>query len=336
MNEHQVQCFMQAATYLNFRKAADKLFITQPAMSYQIKSLEHELGVELFKRVRNHVELTAAGEYFYRSLIPVTTSLARIVAETRALGSEGGRPLVLGWAPSLVGRSDVVRLCDAFKAAHPQDGVTLVVSDRTDSLTVLARGEADIVFTLAEDARLREGFEVVPLFEARRCCVVSREHPLANNTILTWDDLRTQAILLAPRSSYPASYGALVDLAQSAIPERNLVFLEDVTEIDLNVAAGNGVAIRPVRDELVLDRSAETVAIPLLPETRQTVSLAYRKGEASTPCRRFADFSCRHGERGEAHGEGRRGRPKKEDASGEGARRADWRALRNVPRPAAP
>lgn len=305
MNEHQVQCFMQAATYLNFRKAADKLFITQPAMSYQIKSLEHELGVELFKRVRNRVELTTAGEYFYRSLIPITTSLARIVADTRALGSEGGRSLVLGWAPSLVGRSDVVHLCDAFRAAYSHDRVTLVVSDRTDSLTVLAKGEADIVFTLAEDARLREGFEVVPLFEARRCCVVSREHPLASNTILTWDDLLTQIILLAPRASYPASYGALVDLAQSAIPERNLVYLEDVTEIDLNVAAGNGVAIRPVRDELVLDRGAEVVAIPLFPEERLTVSLAYRRDSETASCRHFADFARRYMEGGEAKGEGK-------------------------------
>ena len=47
MNDRQLQCFLQAATFLNFHKAAELLYLSQPALTYQIKSMEAELGFDL-------------------------------------------------------------------------------------------------------------------------------------------------------------------------------------------------------------------------------------------------------------------------------------------------
>ena len=66
MNDHQLLCFLTVSRTLNFSNAARELYCTQPALSYQIRSLEKELGTDLFQRSTTHVALTEAG----RTLLP--------------------------------------------------------------------------------------------------------------------------------------------------------------------------------------------------------------------------------------------------------------------------
>ena len=61
----QLRCFTTVATELNFRRAAERLNMTQPPLSRQIQLLEHHLGVELFTRTTRSVALTAAGRAFF-------------------------------------------------------------------------------------------------------------------------------------------------------------------------------------------------------------------------------------------------------------------------------
>ena len=62
----QLECFLAAAECLNFSRAAERLRITQPAVSHQIKTLEDELGVSLFSRGARRVDLTREGQLFFR------------------------------------------------------------------------------------------------------------------------------------------------------------------------------------------------------------------------------------------------------------------------------
>ena len=64
MNTTQLECFMEVANFLNFSRAAERLRITQPAVSHQISTLEDELGVKLFHRTSKSVRLTPAGDLF--------------------------------------------------------------------------------------------------------------------------------------------------------------------------------------------------------------------------------------------------------------------------------
>ncbi|MNL65286.1 Hca operon transcriptional activator [compost metagenome] len=68
MNIQQLKCFVSLAETLNFSKTAEKLNLTQPAVSHNIKSLENELGILLFVRNKRTVNLTLAGNSFYEDM----------------------------------------------------------------------------------------------------------------------------------------------------------------------------------------------------------------------------------------------------------------------------
>ncbi len=82
MNDHQLLCFLTVSRTLNFTTAARELYCTQPALSYQIRSLKKELDLALFERSTTRVALTEAGRAFvpqaegiYRSILNARTAL---------------------------------------------------------------------------------------------------------------------------------------------------------------------------------------------------------------------------------------------------------------------
>ena len=106
MNDHQLLCFLTVSRTLNFTTAARELYCTQPALSYQIRSLEKELDLALFERSTTRVALTEAGRAFvpqaegiYRSILNARTALKGF-ARRRTLTLQRGRrsPLSALWA----------------------------------------------------------------------------------------------------------------------------------------------------------------------------------------------------------------------------------------------
>lgn len=291
MNDRQIQCFVQAATYLNFHKAAEKLFISQPAMTYQIRSLESELGFSLFERTNKRVSLTPAGESLYHNLIQINATLNRAVSEARSQANSLSRRFTLAWPPSIFDRSLATALAERFQRENEGIEVTFTVSDRKNSLAMLEEGAADVTFTLENDVSQHEGIISLPLFEATRACLVNESHPLASNQFITWETLKTQKILLMPREYYPPSYESTMRETSRHIPHKNILFFEDVAAIDLNIVTGKGVGIRPVRTEQLLRATNEMVAIPLYPYERHSVCAAYLDSGKNDDSKAFGLFA---------------------------------------------
>ena len=73
MTIYQLECFIAVAEELNFSAAAERLFTTQPAITYQINALEKETGLHLFERTTRRTKLTAAGQSFYLDMVQMTS-----------------------------------------------------------------------------------------------------------------------------------------------------------------------------------------------------------------------------------------------------------------------
>ena len=184
--------FEAAGRRLSFTLAAEELFLTQSALSRQVKALEDALGVPLFERRHRALALTPAGAAFHRDVSAALEALAgaagRVNGESRAPG------LVVSTTVSFASLWIIPRLA-RFRARHPNVEVYVSADDR---MVDLARGDVDLVVRYLPESRVPEG--AVRLFGERMLPVVSpalladdrpplaRPADLAHHVLLHLDD----------------------------------------------------------------------------------------------------------------------------------------------------
>ncbi len=138
-----LETFQVAAEEENFHRAAQRLNLTQPAVSQHVRRLEAHLGVELFDRRARRVALTPAGRRFLRHALRLRQELERATAELRRL--RDGLVEALGLAVSpLVATTTLPRWMEAFAREHPRLEWSVEVADAPAVAARLLHGEADV------------------------------------------------------------------------------------------------------------------------------------------------------------------------------------------------
>jgi DNA-binding transcriptional LysR family regulator len=174
------------AEELSFRRAAERLHISQPPLSTQIKDLEEEIGVQLFDRSNRAITLTAAGDRFLIDArrILAEARQAEITAKKVASGVVGRLRLgfMLSTAHKLLGRA-----VQKFKQRYPNVEISLVDLTNSEQLLALADDRLDIAFTRSRIAR--PDLETEILLEEPMVMMVPSDHPLAKKKRLAWQDL---------------------------------------------------------------------------------------------------------------------------------------------------
>ncbi|MFH9042940.1 LysR family transcriptional regulator [Streptomyces sp. NPDC017966] len=190
--------FLVVAEELHFTRAAERLYVSQPALSKQIRALERRLGTELFRRDRQGVALTTAGT----ALLPHARRLLAAWEEGAAAVERAARrsTLVVGMSTSL-GRGGLLpAIRSRFTAAHPDTEVRLRQVSWEDPTAGLADGGADVAFVWLPmpDAGRYEWTVVV---EEPRLVALPEAHPLTVRADLTLADLADEPFLALPPST---------------------------------------------------------------------------------------------------------------------------------------
>jgi DNA-binding transcriptional LysR family regulator len=164
--------FVAVAAEANFGRAAARLYITQPALSRQIQSLEAEIGVRLFDRDRQGTRLTPAGEQFCDDAKRLLELF--IAARRRARqAAQPARHFTVGFMPG-VAATPVIR---EFAESLPGADISVVHTAPSNQVDYLLGGRVDVCFVrLPISPRL---FEIVPLFLEPQVIALHVEHPLA-------------------------------------------------------------------------------------------------------------------------------------------------------------
>ncbi len=124
---------------LHFGRAAGRLHIAQPVLSRQIRSLEDELGAEVFDRSRRGTLLTPAGKQLLEDAVPLLASAEALVRRVKS-AAQGTQSLTVGFMPGIT----VTPATIAFTAHHPDVNVRLLRTTWEDQVAVLLDGRADI------------------------------------------------------------------------------------------------------------------------------------------------------------------------------------------------
>ena len=189
MDIPNLKAFVAVAEYQSFSLAAESLFMTQPAISKRVASLESELGVTLFDRLGRQVQLTEAGTTFLQSCRRILSDLSVSTDEVRALSATIGGKLRMATSHH-VGIHRLPPVLKTFTQAYPDVELDLLFMDSELACHDVANGTLELaVVTLPDEADASLLTELIwpdPLV-----IVTAPDHPLANNPVLNEPDSKT-------------------------------------------------------------------------------------------------------------------------------------------------
>jgi DNA-binding transcriptional LysR family regulator len=291
MELRHLRYFITVAEELHFGRAAQRLHMSQPPLSMQIRTLEEELGVTLLKRTQRHVSLTQAGQSFLQEARQTLARLDQAVQVARRVGRGEIGELVLGFI-SVADYNVLPVVLREFRRRYPLVHLALRESTTDAQIRDLVAGNIDVGFVLppvndpAIETRLilRE-----PLIAA-----LPERHPLARKPgKLDLVKLNGAPFILFPRTNAPGLYDDIVSccrtsgfsplVAQEAIQMQTIVSL---------VSAELGVALIPA--SLTHLRRTGVTYKELKQSTPQTeIHLAWRRGDERPALRVFIDLAVK-------------------------------------------
>lgn len=241
MELRQLQYFLAVAEELNFGRAAERLQISQPPLSRQIRQLEQELGVELFYRTKRKVELTVAGTAFLPEARQVLTQADNAVrVAQRADRGEVGR-LVVGFEASST--YDVIPASlKRYRERFPE--VELVVYGMTteEQFEALLKEHIDVGFMVSPINN--EKLIIEPLLYEPLVVALPEQHPLTAHSQLQIQDLEHEAFITFQRDRGCGLYDRIIAACQQANFSPRIVQEADEMQVILGfVAAGMGITL---------------------------------------------------------------------------------------------
>ena len=269
----QLRSFLQVADAGTVTRAAEQLYLTQPAVTQHIHALERELGTPLFDRLGRGMRLTAAGrilqDYARKSLAALDE--CRLVLREWQSGATG--PLTVG-AGVTTSIFYLPRWLRQFKESHP--GVELIVrtGHSREIVALLLNGAVDLgLITSPTD---HPQIVLIPLFAEEIVLVVPPDHPLAG-TVSTPFRLASVPLILFPRG---AGFRAYLDrfFASVQCPVSVKMETDSMEAIKSFVGAGLGASLLPlsaVRQEVEDGTLARVTLAGTDPPQRETFA-AYR------------------------------------------------------------
>lgn len=190
--------FRTVAEQLSFRKAAEELYLTQPAVSLQIKALEEDLGTQLFDRSGNQVMLTAAGRVLLDHAGQVHALLAEAEHQIASLSGDHAGALALGASTTIV-QYVLPRLLGEFCREYPRVRPTLI-SGNTEEI-VDAVQQQKIALGLIEGPARSRDVKTEPFLGDEMVLIVPSAHEWAERASIQTSDLRTAPLLMRERGS---------------------------------------------------------------------------------------------------------------------------------------
>jgi DNA-binding transcriptional LysR family regulator len=217
MELRQLKYFVAVAEELNFGRAAERVCLTQPALSQQIRKLEEDLGVTLFRRTRRQVELTEAGQAMLEGARRVLVEAEQTVRTVREVGGVGSRRLRVGF-PEYANHTPVAEILRTFEKRHP--GVELeqhewfLLQHTLQLVGRLRNGALDVGFLLLpvdDDALAHEHVLRIEIVAA-----MPEDHPLAAEREVPLRALAGERLILFSRRFHPMHYDHIVECCKEA------------------------------------------------------------------------------------------------------------------------
>jgi DNA-binding transcriptional LysR family regulator len=275
--------FLAVAEELHFTRAAERLHVSQPALSKQIRLLERHLRADLFVREPRAVRLTATGAALLSSARDVLDRWDAGLVTVNEMAASDRRVLVVGIHTS-VGRDVQRRTLAAFAERRPDWRLSLRLCSWADPTAGLGDRTSDVAFVwlpLPGDRRLVT--EV--LYREERWVALPDDHPLAGATHLSWQQLLDQPfIALPPTAGVLRDFWLALDERPTDRPARIVAEASNAEETFELIAAGVGVALLSAGNARIYQRPGVR-SVPVVDLAPSALAIARRRDDRRQPVR---------------------------------------------------
>jgi DNA-binding transcriptional LysR family regulator len=276
--------FVAVAEELHFRRAAERLHVSQPPLSQQIRALERELGVMLFERNRRRVELTAPGRALLEEARTVLAAVDHAVEVTQRVARGEAGQLAIGF----VGSAMYGALPDAlrdFRTARPDVELRLRELPTGAALDALAEGRIDV--GVVRPAQVDPGISIDIVSREAVVVALPEGHELAARRRLTLPDLSRETLVLLSRREAPGLRAAVDALVADPVDVQEVSEVRTVLGL---VSAGIGVSVVP--ESVAGSERAGVVFRPLAGRAPTVeLALAWREDDPSPVLAAFLEMA---------------------------------------------
>lgn len=264
--------FQVLAEELHFRKAAERLFISQPGLSRQIKQMEDIYGAVLFERGKHYVRLTHAGRYLKDEVDALFHHVRKMEREVRLLGQHAVMALRLGFIGSAV-QSILAQLLVTLKHDYPHIDVDLQELSNGAQIDKLLRRELDFGFVRVDE--IPKGLTCIPVLTEHFSLVVPRHFAVQPENFDGLHLLKNEPFILFSKDYSHSYYDLVMSIFRDAGFEPQ-VALRTVNALSIFnlVEQGLGVAIVPASLKRGYTTKVNFIDLQDIPQ-RTTLSLAW-------------------------------------------------------------
>ncbi|MDK9725115.1 MAG: LysR family transcriptional regulator [Sterolibacteriaceae bacterium MAG5] len=276
MADRRLQVFHAVAKQLSFTKAAEVLFMTQPAVTFQIKQLEEHFNTRLFDRGHGRITLTPAGELVLQYAEKILNLSSEMDVRLGEMTGEIGGSLLVG-ASTTIAEFMLPRILGEFKSLHTNVRPRLIVANSEAIETRVAEHTLDIGFIESPSHQ--------PNLQTEICCddelvvICSPKFPLAKMKEISPQQLLEQPFVSREPGSGTREFTDAYLRKSGVQPEDMNIVMEMGSPVALNgvVETGLGFAIASRGSVAKAQRLGDLVAIPMKPRLIRTLSMVYPK-----------------------------------------------------------
>jgi DNA-binding transcriptional LysR family regulator len=307
MADRRLQVFHTVARLLSFTKAAERLHMTQPAVTFQIRQLEEYFNTRLFDRTHNKISLTAAGERVFEYADKIIALYAEMENKVRELTGDVSGILIIG-ASTTIAEYVLPSLLGAFKERYPDINIRLKISNSVGIVHMVEDNTVDV--GIVESPITNKNLAVEVCWYDKLVFICPPQHPLAKKPRVTVQDLVGLPFVCREEGSGTRDF--ICDyLARQGLSLQDLnVSLEvgNPEAIKSAVEAGLGVSIVSQATVVKELKLGTLVARPLDPPLERPFSMVYPRQKfrlhAMNEFMKFARDHCEMRAGGGSSGEG--------------------------------
>lgn len=237
----QIDYFLELVKYMNFSKTAEKLYISQPALSKQISNLEKELGFVLFNRNGKNIELNAEGKLMYNFFVATKDDYNILVSKIKQKNEilDLNISCLTGWDISKY----FLDVNEIFNEKHINVNLHLESRELVELVDNLNSSGDDVVITISDNLENFKNINSRYLTDIKRFIVYSKSNRLNNKKNLNLSDFKNEKFFVFTKLTGKSSIEILNDICRSFGFQPNITPVSNIDSMMLNVETGRGVAI---------------------------------------------------------------------------------------------